>query len=284
MRFPGNVNGRYKGVSGIYKITNLINMKVYVGQASDLDRRFHNYMRDYYDFEHTRPIIQAMREYGHEFFEFEVICECPRNRLSAEEEFWVMFYMATDGEYGYNVQAVRHDMDYSKTNIDYRRYLSKVHTGLKESNDTKRKKSNKIFVFDEERNVLYIFDSAALFGSMLGISKDLVKNCLRGPCRYQQYRCYYYNKKKRLEIIDRQKHKYYKAISQHSRNWDKFDTKYIELGDYIDSIADSISVETTVTPDGKYPVKFQTYENTIQLNYNMPRKDLKSRVPVEACT
>lgn len=282
MRFPQNEDGRYNGKSGIYRITNLINQKVYIGQSTDLGRRFHNYIVDVENknIKNPRPIIQAMRDYGHRFFEFEVLCECPVNMLNEMEEHYSILNLAHDCEYGYNAQGIYVDMNYARTSIDLRKRLRDSHTGLKESADTKRKKSNKIFAIDEEKHIIYIFDSGKLFGSSIGVGKDLVKNCLREPSRCGNYRLYYFDYEKRREILDKQKRKYYENVGK--RGWNKLDPSFIELGNYLDKISSCISVETTETPDGEYAVVHQTYENTIQLNYNMPRKDIKSRIPEES--
>ena len=59
------IRDRYSGVSGIYKITNLLNRKCYIGQSADLGRRFRVYVReatDVSDDKEYRSIIQAMRE------------------------------------------------------------------------------------------------------------------------------------------------------------------------------------------------------------------------------
>ena len=283
MRFPGNEDGKFNGVSGIYRIVNLLNGKSYVGQSSDLGRRFHNYLREVKactDTENCRSIIKAMREEGDLFFEFEVICTCPREMLGMLEEYYALFFMAHDKEYGYNVQGIYQYLDYSKTNIEYRKRLRESHLGSQETPDTKRKKGNKIYVVDENEKIIYICDTAKLFGAYIGIGKDMVKNCLRDPCRHGPFRFYYADKNKRNEILSRQRGKYLNNIGK--LNWDKLNTDYIRIGEYIDKISDDISVETTRTPDGKYEIRVMTYENTVQVNYSMLRRENKSRIPEES--
>lgn len=71
---------------GIYKITNKINGKFYIGQSVDIDRRF---------MEHRTPhgtmnsIKLAMRKYGMENFSFEVIEECSEDKLNEREMYWI---------------------------------------------------------------------------------------------------------------------------------------------------------------------------------------------------
>ena len=59
---------------GIYKITNNINGKVYIGQSNNIQRRFSEHQTKG---ESSRiPIDVAIQKYGKENFSFEVIEEC----------------------------------------------------------------------------------------------------------------------------------------------------------------------------------------------------------------
>ena len=67
---------------GIYKITNKINGKIYIGQSNDIKRRFleHTY-RD------KLPIDIAIKKYGKENFSFEILEECPTEQLNEKETY-----------------------------------------------------------------------------------------------------------------------------------------------------------------------------------------------------
>jgi len=54
---------------GIYKITNKINGKVYIGQSIDIERRF----RDHKNCTAKNLLSAAIKEYGLENFDFEVL-------------------------------------------------------------------------------------------------------------------------------------------------------------------------------------------------------------------
>lgn len=85
----------------IYKITNTINGKVYIGQTFDLAGRWakHRYMVRQGS---KRHLYSAIRKYGEDNFTMEVIEECLEERADEREVFWIMFYDATNSEYGYN--------------------------------------------------------------------------------------------------------------------------------------------------------------------------------------
>lgn len=63
----------------IYKITNLINGKSYIGKTSfSIKKRFKEHQRDAFrDRNEKRPLYSAMRKYGIENFTVEQVEECP---------------------------------------------------------------------------------------------------------------------------------------------------------------------------------------------------------------
>lgn len=80
----------------IYKITNKINNKCYIGQTIQfLEQRWKDHKKIYnnsnsklYDF----PLYKAFRKYGLENFIFEKIDECNIDELDDKEIYWIAFY------------------------------------------------------------------------------------------------------------------------------------------------------------------------------------------------
>lgn len=68
---------------GIYKITNLINGKIYIGQSTNIERRFKEHLKK------GRSVIskEILKE-GRENFSFEVLEECLKNDLNRRELFY----------------------------------------------------------------------------------------------------------------------------------------------------------------------------------------------------
>ena len=88
---------------GIYKITNLINNQCYIGQATNIKKRWTNERTKAFnpndpEYKHTRS--KAFRKYGLENFSFEIIEECLKEQLDEREIYWIAYY---DSYYhGYN--------------------------------------------------------------------------------------------------------------------------------------------------------------------------------------
>lgn len=85
-------------IIGIYKIENLINHKIYIGQSTDIERRF----REHCSPSSERPIDIDIQKYGKENFSFEIICECQENELSHKEGYYICKFN-TIAPNGYNV-------------------------------------------------------------------------------------------------------------------------------------------------------------------------------------
>ena len=96
---------------GIYKIENLINGKVYIGQSKDIDKRVkHHFVDSAFNeknVEYNTPVHQAIRKYGVENFKVEVLEQCLREELDAREVYWIDKYESfpPDAGKGYNLTA-----------------------------------------------------------------------------------------------------------------------------------------------------------------------------------
>jgi len=98
----------------VYKITNTINNKVYIGQTTkSISERFsqHKYTaqrivtdpnlpKDNRRFH--MPIAIAMAKHGIENFNIEIVEECHPEQLDEKEIYWIQFYQSYDMKFGYN--------------------------------------------------------------------------------------------------------------------------------------------------------------------------------------
>lgn len=83
---------------GIYKITKKENGKAYIGQSSNIERRFQEHCQKG---EASRiPLDIAIKKYGKDAFNFEILEECPIEKLNEREAYWIKYYNTV--ETGYN--------------------------------------------------------------------------------------------------------------------------------------------------------------------------------------
>ena len=80
----------------IYKITNNINGKIYIGQTKNVKKRF----KEHINAETNSAIHNAIKKYGKENFTFEII-EGPIKNYNEREIYWIEFYNSYRN--GYNL-------------------------------------------------------------------------------------------------------------------------------------------------------------------------------------
>jgi len=83
---------------GIYKITNLINGKAYIGQSQNIEERFVEHL--HHHSENAYDIGKALYKYGKENFSFEVLEECSPDKLDELEDYYIIKYNTINS--GYN--------------------------------------------------------------------------------------------------------------------------------------------------------------------------------------
>ena len=82
-------------IIGIHKITNLVNGHAYIGQSTDIKRRWENHKITAYNKNYAGymyPLYQAIRKYGIEQFSFEILEECDYKLLNEKEMYYIQQY------------------------------------------------------------------------------------------------------------------------------------------------------------------------------------------------
>ena len=93
----------------IYKIINLINNKVYIGQTrGKISIRFNNHMSAAFNKnlkDYDLYFYRAIRKYGKENFVVDIIEEIDNSLLDNREIYWINEYNSTDRNIGYNLTS-----------------------------------------------------------------------------------------------------------------------------------------------------------------------------------
>lgn len=98
-----NIVGTEK-VCGIYKITNINDMKCYVGQSVDIANRFTQHCRCGCGIKTPKDnkLYAAMLKNGLDQFTFEIVEICPQEELNEKEKYYIDVYNSVN--YGFNSQ------------------------------------------------------------------------------------------------------------------------------------------------------------------------------------
>ena len=157
---------------GIYHITNLKSGKVYIGQSTDIYKRFRDHKEALNGGYHQNRYLQnAWNKHGEANFIFGILEECAEEDLVKREQFWIDFYGGIDDPANYNlreagsrgkvsdetrkimsdkIKKLRQDPDWVARNSEgikrswtdeRRQYMSKLKTGSKASEETRKKMS-----------------------------------------------------------------------------------------------------------------------------------------------
>jgi group I intron endonuclease len=88
-------------ISGVYKITNKLNGKHYIGVSINIKSRWSNHRN--INSEKVSYIKNAIKKHGIDSFEFSIIEECHKDLFEERERYWIDFYQSMTN--GYNLTA-----------------------------------------------------------------------------------------------------------------------------------------------------------------------------------
>ena len=141
---------------GIYKFENKYNRKVYIGQSIDIEKRYKAHIKEAKAGDNTH-FHNAIRKYGIDAFNFDILIECPKENLDYWEKFYIRYYCSY--EFGYNqtrggdgVQLFGKDngMYGRKHTEESKKIISEKKRGTKWSKEQRDKYNNRIADFNRE--------------------------------------------------------------------------------------------------------------------------------------
>ena len=134
---------------GIYKITNLINGKVYIGQSVDIQKRWKDHLSDAFkegSKSYNYPLYVDIRQYGKSNFSFDVIEICTPEDLDEKEISNISLYESYPPEHGKGYNQTPGGQGIS---LKVFPHLDEITRMLRESNMT-QKELSQLFNIGEE--------------------------------------------------------------------------------------------------------------------------------------
>jgi group I intron endonuclease len=135
----------------IYKITNDINGKIYIGKTvNTIEKRWNEHCKDSLkERNENRPLYKAMNKYGIQHFHIEQIEECSVEEVSERERYWIEIYGSF--KYGYNATKGGDGKQYADYDLIYKLWLE--NKNAKEIHDLTNYDSKTIRIALEENNI-----------------------------------------------------------------------------------------------------------------------------------
>lgn len=97
-------------ICGIYKISNCINNKVYIGQSVNIYARWAAHLYSGTELnnvpirsDYNNKLHTAMRKLGINNFYIEIIEKITPNKLNEREKYWINYYKSNIDDFGYNM-------------------------------------------------------------------------------------------------------------------------------------------------------------------------------------
>lgn len=108
----------------IYKITNKVNGKVYIGKTTySIQKRWKEHLKAAKNSKsEKRPLYSAINKYGAENFKIEQIEECSHDILNERECYWIEYYGSFKN--GYNATIGGDGKAYLDYDLIYKTYLA----------------------------------------------------------------------------------------------------------------------------------------------------------------
>lgn len=189
----------------IYKWTNTLNGKVYIGQTVRPEIRYKRHLDEAFKNNSDYHFHRALRKYGIDAFSYEVIEKVPVSELDDREVFWIAYYDSFNN--GYNsTEGGKGNRGYiwsdeakeaqSERMTDINRKLFKGKTsplkGRKlrpHTKDELDKMSSKVYQYSLDGELLKVWDSTAECGRN-GHNQGHVAACCRGEEK-THYKCFW---------------------------------------------------------------------------------------------
>lgn len=175
-------------ITGIYKIQNIVNNKVYIGSAKSILSRFSVHKRTLKNNCHFNKHLQSSYNiHGINNFVFEIIEEIDINNkelIQEREEFYISYYKSNDKNFGYNCRIKCNTNLGKKLSPEHIQKLKISHLGIKrtkECNEKIRKSQYKpVYKLNINKEIITRYESLIEAGEKNNIHRQSISSCCRG--------------------------------------------------------------------------------------------------------
>ena len=173
-------------MTGIYRIRNIKNGKMYIGQSVNIEHRKSCHFSDLKKNRHRNVHLQRAYNVSPEDFVFEVVCVCEEEELNGLEFYFIKKYKTTNDKFGYNLDAggngIGRMAEETKRKLSEAKKGNKSMCGIKLSDEWKKHLSeaqpHKRKIRCIETNIIY--DSFADAARKTGLNRTKIVSCCTG--------------------------------------------------------------------------------------------------------
>lgn len=145
----------------IYKITNLINNKIYIGLTNNFNHRVLQHKSAAKTGKYNYPLYNSINKYGENNFRFEIIDKTlSKDEIVEKEIYWIKFYDSQNESIGYNLRGGG-EIPYH-TNLSIKKQQKNSYSGGKRKNNSKTQYKN---VTANHRAILSVYGEKKDFGT-----------------------------------------------------------------------------------------------------------------------
>ncbi len=175
-------------ISGIYKIENIINGNVYIGQSKDVRNRMYSHKSELKKNKHCNIHLQrAWNKYGEDNFKFIILEECNQEEIDQKEIIYINKYNSYKNGYNRDLGGKCGNVHSEETIIKLKKSKENISDEIRE-NMRYAQKSIPIYQIDLNGNVINQWYSIREASKILDISFSCIWDCVNKKRRtYKNY-------------------------------------------------------------------------------------------------